>query len=163
MSLAGMLEIADREFQAIQDEDTDRKEKGDILPREKDGDTLEITTEGLRSYLDERVGSDARVSDFSYDWMARTLRQMGFVTFEQVDRCIDGYDDDELSRISWGGRQGPIKRFEDMLLAGMGSNFVDRSTRDPEWRDMLNQTLAAYRDHQITIRQYDPRAAASAS
>ncbi len=162
-ALAGMLAIADREFQAIQDKEDLAIQDSGSTTVEQDERTPEITTEGLRSYLDEKVGSDARVSNSSYDWMARTLRQMGFTTFEQVDQCIADYDDDELSRISWGGRQGPIKRFEDMLLAGMGCLFVERSTRDPEWRDMLNQTFADYRDRNIPVRQYDPRTATSAS
>ena len=157
-ALAGMFEIADREFQAIQDEDTEPKQEEGPSREEALLGSIEITTDVLRSYLDKRVGTDARVSNFSYEWMARTLRKLGFKTIQQVERCIEGYDDDEVSRISWGGRQGPIKRFEDMLLAGMGSVFVERGTDDAEWRDLLKQTLTAYEENNIPIRQYDPQA-----
>jgi len=72
----------------------------------------------------DRIGSDGRMSEFSYDWTARLLKKLGFRTLEQVERCISGYDDDRLSRIATGGRLGQAARFEYMLLAGMGENYI---------------------------------------
>ena len=158
MALAGVLEIADREFQAIQDEDKELKQQARTSVEEGTLDQVEITADALRSYLDRRVGEDARVSDFSYDWTARTLRKLGFTTIDQIERCIEGYDDDELSRIHWRWRQGPITRFEAMLLAGMGSVFVERRTNNSSWRDLLMKWLADYRKHGIPVGDYDPQA-----
>ena len=158
MSLAGMLEIADREFQAIQDEDSILKKRARTSVEEGSLDQVEITADALRSYLDKRIGADARISEFSYEWTARILHKLGFTTIDQIERCIEGYDDDELSRIAWGRRQGPITRFEDMLLAGMGSGFVARRTNDSWWRARLNSSLAKYRALGIPIRNYDPQA-----
>ena len=158
MALAGLLEIADREFQAIQDEDKELKEKARDSVEVGVLDQVEITADALRSYLDRRIGSDARTTDFSYEYTARMLRRLGFTTIEQVDACIEGYDDDQLSRILWGGRQGPLSRFEDMLLAGMGPVFVERRTNDAGWKDGLRNSLARYQEHGIPIRNYDPQA-----
>ncbi len=158
MALAGLLEIADREFQEIQDADSDLKQRARTSVEEGSLDQVEITADALRSYLDKRIGSDARVSEFSYEWTARALRRLGFATIDQLEHCIDGYDDDELSRIAWGRRQGPIMRLSDMLLAGMGSVFIERGTNDSEWRVVLERNLAKFKVHGIQLREYDPQA-----
>ena len=157
MSLAGLLEIADREFQAIQDEDNSLKQRARTSVEEGSLDQVEITADALRSYLDKRIGPDARVSEFSYEWTARALRRLGFTTIHQLEKCIEGYDDDELSRIAWGRRQGPIMRLSDMLLAGMGSVFIERGTNDSDWRDVLNKKLAKFKEHGISLREFDPQ------
>ena len=64
MSLAGLLEIADREFQAIQDQDKELKQLARTSVEQGLLDEVEITADALRSYLDKRVGSDARTTDF---------------------------------------------------------------------------------------------------
>ena len=159
MALAGVLEIADREFQAIQDEDKEIKEKARSSVEEGILDQVEITADALQSYLDRRVGPDARMTDFSYEYTARMLRsRLGFKTIEQVDACIKGYDDDELSRIVWQRRQGQLSRFEDMLLAGMGSVFIERITNDTNWEKFLKSSLAKIEEQGIPIRNYDPEA-----
>ena len=158
MALAGLLEIADREFQAIQDEDKLLKQRARTSVEEGVLDQVEITADALRSYLDRRIGSDARTTDFSYEYTARVVRRLGFTTIDQVDACIKGYDDDHLSRIRWQWLQGPLSRFEDMLLAGMGPVFVERRTNDAGWKDALRNSLASYHEHGIPIRTYDPEA-----
>jgi len=44
----------------------------------------------------------------------------------QLEDCTRGYDDDALSQLIYGFRQGQILRFELVLLAGMGNLFIDR-------------------------------------
>ena len=158
MALAGLLEIADREFQAIQDEDKELKEKARNSVEEGVLDQVEITADALRSYLYGRVGSDARNTDFSYEYAAQMLSRLGFTTIEQVDACIEGYDHDQLSRILWQRRQGSLARFEAMLLAGMGPVFVERRTNDTGWQNNLRRSLERYGEHGIPIRNYDPQA-----
>ena len=158
MALAGVLEIADREFQAIQDEDKHLKQQARTSVEEGVLDQVEITADALRSYLDKRVGPDARSTDFSYEYTARMLRRLGFTTFDQVDTCIEGYDGNELSQIRWQHRQGSITRFELMLLAGMGQVYVERLTDDADWRDGLKRSLARYAEKGIAVGNYDPKA-----
>ena len=157
MALAGLLEIADREFQAIQNEDKLLKEQARASVEEGVLNQVEITADALRSYLDRRVGPDARTTEFSYEYTAGVLRNLGFTTIEQVDACIKIYDDDQLSRIRWKWRQGSLSRFEDMLLAGMGLVYVERRTDDVDWRGRLTRSLASYQEHGIPIGNYDPQ------
>ena len=161
MALAGVLEIADREFQAIQDEDKLLKQHARTSVEKGVLAQVEITADALRSHLDRRVGSDARYSEFRYKYMARILRRLGFTTFDQVDACIEDYDGDQLSRIVWERRQGSIARLEYMLLAGMGSIFVERRTTNAGLRRHFSRSLAKYREHGIPIGDYDPQAESS--
>lgn len=158
MSLAGMLEIADREFQAIQDADErltlearSRVEGGQL-------EQVEITPDALKAFLDKRLGPDGRISDFSYDWTARLLRRLGFRTLEQVEKCIRGYDDDHVSRAAVGSRQGQTSRFEHMLLAGMGEGFIQRHFFAGESWFGAGERLKRLAQSGIEIRSYDPLA-----
>ena len=158
MALAGLLEIADREFQAIQDADEELTEKARSSVVEGRFERVEITANALKSYLDSKIGADARVGHFSYESTAQMLRRLGFSTIDQVEECIEGYDDNELCRIQWGWRQGPIWRFQSMLLAGMGETFVTRRTNQPRLRELLRGVLQRYKDEGVPIRDYDPQA-----
>ena len=126
MSLAGLLEIADREFQAIQDADRDLTERAENLISAGELQTVEITPGALKAYLDKTLGPDGRMSDFSYDWTVRLLLRLGFTSLEQIDQCIKPYDGSQISRLIDGTRQGQLTRFEYMLLAGMGEKFILR-------------------------------------
>ena len=137
-ALAGLIEIADREFQAIEDKDRVLREEArrnvDLGQLEK----VEITRDSLRTYLDRKYGSDGRMSDYSYDWTARILLKSGFANLAEVDECINAADDDAISRAVYGTRQGQLTRFELVLLARMGENFIlahpwgDRAGGSPE-------------------------------
>jgi putative GTP pyrophosphokinase len=124
MSLAGLIEIADREFQAIQDEDERLRKQARKSVNLGNLENVEITPDALKAYLDKKLGSDGRMTEFSYQFEARILRQLGFKNLKQIEECIYKYDDDNLSRILYGTRQGQITRFEYQLLAGMGENYI---------------------------------------
>lgn len=157
-ALAGMLEIADREFQAIQDDD--RRLTVEARSRVEGGqlETVEITPDALKAFLDRKLGPDGRISDFSYDWTSRLLRRLGFRTLEQVERCIRGYDDDALSRMAGGTRQGQTSRFEYMLFAGMGENFLRRHilANQAWWSENARDALERFRGGGVEIKDYDP-------
>ena len=125
-SLAGLMEIADREFQAISDEDQRVRTDARRLVAEGKLDEVEITPDALRVYLDERLGPDGRMRDFSYTYTTRILRRLGFKHLGQVRDALDEYDDDRISRVMWGSRQGQLSRFEDVLLTSMGEGYVER-------------------------------------
>lgn len=160
MSLAGMLEIADREFQAIQDEDERLRTEARKSVLEGKLEQVEITPDALKTYLDKKLGVDRRMNDFSYGWTAKLLRNLGFTDFEQIEECIRGFDDDELSRIAWGTRQGQLSRFEYLLLAGMGENYLKFHL----WKTLgwfitgSKQILAKFEQAGIAVGSYLPPA-----
>jgi putative GTP pyrophosphokinase len=157
-ALAGMLEVADREFQAIQNED--RRLTQQARSRVQDGQLghVEITPDALKAFLDQKLGPDGRIAEYSYDWTARLLKRLGFRTLEQVEKCIRGYDDDRLSRIPFGTRQGQSTRFEYMLLAGMGETYIRRHplARLTWFAKAERERLEKFRGQGIEIRDFDP-------
>lgn len=158
MSLAGLLEIADREFQEIQDADRKLTTQAVDLISAGDLQTVEITPNALKSYLDKKIGSDGRMSDFSYDWTVRLLLRLGFTSLDQVDKCIEPYDHDRISRLIDGTRQGQLTRFEYMLLAGMGKKFIERHPWALElwFPERRTKNLEKLSEAKILIGFYDP-------
>ncbi|MGQ3322910.1 GTP pyrophosphokinase [Pseudomonas brassicacearum subsp. neoaurantiaca] len=158
IALAGMLEIADREFQALQEEDQTLRVEARTSVEAGQLDGIEITPDALKAYLHKRLGGDARQNKTSYELSADYLKRLGFTTIKQLDDCLKGYDDDATCRVVWGNRQGQITRFDTVLLASMGEVYIKRhpwsiidfwAEKFPEWLDKL-------REAGITIGTYDP-------
>jgi len=57
IGLAGLIEIADREFQAIQDADTELTQKARESVKEGRLEDIEITPDALKTYLDKKRGA----------------------------------------------------------------------------------------------------------
>lgn len=124
-ALAGLIEIADREFQAIDNQNRAvQAEARRQIDLGGDLSRVEITADSIRAYLDKNYHPDGRMSDFSYQWTARLLLRLGFVNLAEVQECISGYDDDYISRVAFGSRRGQLTRFEAVLLASMGDAFI---------------------------------------
>jgi len=160
MALAGLLEIADREFEIVQEDETLLRQEARKAIEEDQFEKVEITPDALRAYLDKRMGSDNRTSQFSYEWTAKFLREIGFVDFKQVEDCIKNYNDDQISRIVFGSRQGQITRFETTLLASMGLGFLkNHPLRDEPWfQKSVEDKLKKLQDRGINIGSFTPLA-----
>ena len=169
MTLAGLLEMGDREFQAIQDESLRLKEEArEFVAAGRLGE-VEITPDALKAYLDRRLGPDGRVADWSYAWELRILRRLGFSDLRQLDEAIANYDDDKISRIVHGSRQGQLTRLDGVLLAAMGDEFIVRhpwaSDSNSSWFPQLALgSIARLKATGVEVGSYrptDPPAAAA--
>ena len=160
MSLAGILEIADREFQAIQDYDEKLRVAARKSVQEGKLKQVEITPDALKTYLDKKLGADRRMTSFSYIWTTKLLRNLGFSNFEQIEDCIRSFDDDELSRIHWGTRRGQLTRFEYLLLAGMGENYLRLHLwKNEDWfAEDIEELLHKFSKAGIAVGSYLPPA-----
>jgi hypothetical protein len=120
---------------------------------------FEITAETLKQFLNRRLGSDGRISDWSYDWTVSLLKHLGFRNLQQVETAISRYNDDILSVLATGRRQGQTTRFELMLLAALGVHYIERhrwSTED--WFCSQEAAkLQEFQDHGIPTSVYDPK------
>jgi hypothetical protein len=160
MTLAGLLEIADREFQAIQEEDASLRAAAKTLINEGRLDEVEVTADALHTYLDTRLGSDDRISDYTYEWMAKILHRIGFQNLGQVDECISGLDDNKLSRTALGSRSGQVTRFEVLLVAAMGGdNYLERHPwGESSWyRDIVDGWVEKLKQSEVRIGSYFPK------
>lgn len=158
IALAGMLEIADREFEALQDADEDLRQQARTSVESGNYHEVEITPDALKSYLDRQFGPDGRMSDWSYEFSAEVLRKLGFTFLSQIDDCLSGYDVDAVSRALWGVRQGQISRFEDAIFGSMGKNFIDRHlwSNEPWFQEGRAKRLETLIKKGIRIGSYDP-------
>lgn len=153
-ALAGMLEIADREFEAIQERHRDIAEAArQTIAHGSSLENVEITPDALKAFLDRRLGPDARIAEFRYVWNARLLHHFGFRTLLEVEQCIDGFDDDALSRLATGGRLGQLSRFEMLLLAALGDVFVLMHpwVEEPWFGERERAYLAAFRGAGLAV------------
>jgi ppGpp synthetase/RelA/SpoT-type nucleotidyltranferase len=159
MAVAGMLEIADREFQAIQEEVRRRRRVARELVVKGRLDRAELTADSLRSYLDGRLGADRRIGDSNYEAWVGVLRTLGFSTMQQVDDCLEGLDDMAVSRHIWGSKKGQLWRFEGLLLAGMGEYYVQHhpSSRLDHFAELRQRWLDRLVEHGGSVRSYRPR------
>jgi len=161
MTLAGLLEIADREFEAIQEEDASLRANARTLIEAGRLAEVEVTPDALRSYLNVHLGSDDRISDFTYDWTTKMLRSSGFQNLGQVDECIAGLDDDKFSRIALGGRGGQVSRFEVLLAASMGENFLKNHPwgKAPWFHNIVKDWWEKLRKAGFDVGSYQPKKA----
>jgi putative GTP pyrophosphokinase len=158
-SLAGVVEIADREFQAISTEDRERRFNARNLIKEGVLDDVEITSDALKAYLDEKYGPDGRVSEASYEWAARILKRLEFRVLGNVDQTVAPYDDDQVSRILWKKRQGQVNRFMDVLLAALGDRFVlslPWVQADPDNAEWMRRMLMRLQEGGIPVGDFEP-------
>ena len=123
-ALAGLVEIADREFQAIAHENTAIRAKARVDIDAGELQQVEITRDSFKEYIDKKYGPDGRMREWSYDYAVRTLLALGFTNLSEVDECIGRYNDDAISRALFGSRLGQLTRFEYVLLASMGEYFI---------------------------------------
>ncbi|MBY6436235.1 RelA/SpoT domain-containing protein [Rhodococcus kroppenstedtii] len=160
-ALAGLLEIGDREFQALDDANKAITKQARAQIDNGQLVQVEITPDSLKAFLDRKLGPDGRVREWNYSWTARLLRRLGFVDLEQVDRAIANYNDDEVSRALWGTRQGQITRFEDVLLASMGENYIARHSFSDTlsgFAESKQRQLRKLSEKHIQVGNYSPEA-----
>lgn len=119
-----------------------------------------MTADALHTYLDSRLGADDRISDYTYEWMAKILRGIGFQHLGQVQECIAGLDDDKLSRTVLGSRSGQVTRFEVLLVTAMGlDNYLeDHPWGEHSWyRKIVEGWVEKLRQSEMPIGSYSPK------
>lgn len=163
LALAGMLEIGDREFQAIADSHEQLRAAARTSVAEGRLSDVEITPESLKDYLDRKFGRDGRMREFSYSFQTRVLKQLGFTNLDQLDQCIKPYNADRVSRIINKTRQGQLTRLEEVLLASMGENYISRhpwhdsTMGEPEWFVKWSERrLKKLQNRGVQIGNFDP-------
>jgi ppGpp synthetase/RelA/SpoT-type nucleotidyltranferase len=145
--LAGLLEIGDREFQAIADANDELVAEARESVAEGRFGGLEITPDSLRAYLNTRIGPDARVVEGWYPYFAwSVLPTLGFQTLDELDECLKGLNGLEIDRLLYGTGQGQITRFQNILLATLGDRFIEL---DPITR--TDSGLADWRRGQLEV------------
>ncbi len=157
MVLAGLFELVDRELNELQSADEERKIAAQQSVQQGNLDRIEITPDSLKIYLDERVGTDGRMTPLRYDEAVRLVKQLGFNDLRQIDKCIEKYDADTITRLIWNARLGQQARFEALLLAGMGEYFIEKyPNKSQAFIDRSKSQLAVLKRAGILIGKFKP-------
>jgi putative GTP pyrophosphokinase len=165
MALAGLIEIADREFQSIQSDNEIIKEQSRISVNSGKLQNVEITKDSMRVYLNKKFREELEhEDDSSYDQAASMLIYIGFKDLQQVDDCIKNYyDSKEFNKFIWMKGQSQLRILDDLLLVGMGDAFIKRHPwTNPNyynshyWSKAFTQLLSLLRKTEITIGNYIP-------
>ncbi len=148
VTLAGLLEVADREFQSIQDRDQQLRNEANASIGAGRFAGVEITPASLKAYLDRRFGSDGRMSQWSYDFATRIVKAIDIATIEELDAAIVDFDDTEASRAVQGSRVGQVSRFEHVLLAAFGDRYAQKHPwhREPWFQNIVQERMQKLRD-----------------
>ncbi|WP_316185904.1 MULTISPECIES: hypothetical protein [unclassified Bradyrhizobium] len=150
VALAGMLEIADREFQAIDDANRDLEDAAkEKVQAGGDLSGAEITPRALKLFLDSRLGPDGRMSEWSYDYEAGLLKTLGFHDLKELDAAISRFcDGHKLCQALHSTKQGQIYRFEQMVMAALGEQWVVRHpwSKDQTWVDRFRDHLRRFNE-----------------
>ncbi|MBU3101928.1 MULTISPECIES: GTP pyrophosphokinase [Clostridium] len=173
MALAGLLEIADREFQSIQNDDVMLKKQSRISVNSGKLQNIEITNDSVKAYLDKKLGGEAD-KDNIYDHEANMLIELGFKDLQQVDDCIKNYDVENIRRILFDKIDSEksvsdkavsqFLLFMSLLIAGMGETFIKRhpwtnpsiSDDSDYWIKYWYDLITLLKKSGITVRNYIP-------
>jgi putative GTP pyrophosphokinase len=155
VALAGMLEIGDREFQAI--DDANKTLESAAITNVEAGTLsgVELTPQALKLFLEKKLGPDRRMSEWSYDWTVRLLKRFGFRDLSEVEQAIEPYDDHQLSVLRDGSRQGQVGRFEIMIQAALGEQWVARHPwQEPFWIERHRSQIERLKNSGINVGTY---------
>ncbi|MBU3155162.1 GTP pyrophosphokinase [Clostridium estertheticum] len=165
MALSGLLEIADREFESIQNDNETLKKVSRVSVNSGKFQGIEITKDSLGVYLDKKLGGNKikKDDDLNYEVEASLLIEMGFKYLEQVNNCIKNYDCDKIHKLLSWDYKSQIDVLDDLIIAGMGEIFIKRhpyskmAPKDSDyWIERWNEVLTKLRDAGIIIGDYLP-------
>jgi len=116
LNLAGLLEIADREFETIQQEDERLRREAEEQIAADNPEGVPITGPNLQLFLDKHMNPDARVSPWLYTFIARIAMAMGFKTLDELVPVMGAFDEHFAASHQWRSRPSPPSVLECMLF-----------------------------------------------
>ena len=124
--LAAMLELADRELQAIHDDHRALRR----LAQDASGDgDVPVERSALREVLDEAFPGAARASDDELDWILEQLERLGVNSLGDVRRILSAVDAEHVEvALKVKHPRGQLRRVDDALLAAFGDRYVEQFT-----------------------------------
>jgi ppGpp synthetase/RelA/SpoT-type nucleotidyltranferase len=158
--LAGLLEIADREFVQIRQEDQRLRAEATQLEKAGRTDEIELTGGALRRYFDSMNVEFRAHSSKSYNDGAQILELLGIRSRAQFDELVAAVDIPALVAYLFDGVAPTPRALVDALLlaAAPREKFVHHPFQNrrgaPEYWEWLNGELARFRAGQPVETPY---------
>lgn len=159
-TLAGLLELADREFQAIHDEHEKIRIEARKSVTEGKLTNVEITPDSLKAYLQKIFGfSDQRAGMVTYNTIANIIKITGFKDLKELDEVIKPYYTNPglINSDKWKSSNYFIK-MELLLLASMGENYSNLHLLRKEkfFSEYVEQNKKILETAKVLIGNYSP-------
>ncbi len=124
---AGLLELADREFEVIRDRI--REQMADEAP-ETDETDPRIGNQELAAFLAGHYPDAGWSRDDHYTWISGLLLELGITSLRELADLLSGVDSAAIAdRMGYKYPPGAVRRLDDALLAQFG-NALRRTPRE---------------------------------
>lgn len=119
---AGLLELADREFQVIRDQL--RAEMAEVMP-EADPSDPRIATEELAAFLNGQYPDAGWSRTDHYGWMSGLLLELGITSLRELGGLLGAVDTAAIAaQLGYKYPPGAVRRLDDALLAVFGDRYL---------------------------------------
>jgi ppGpp synthetase/RelA/SpoT-type nucleotidyltranferase len=120
---AGLLELADREFEVIRDRL--RAELAEDTP-EADASDPRIADQELAAFLAAHFPEAGWSRSDHYTWMAGLLLELGITSLRELDGLLPAVDSAAITeRMGYKYPPGAVRRLDDALLAIFGEHYLE--------------------------------------
>ncbi len=120
---AGLLELADREFEAIR-ETIQAELGGGATPGTDDRDPR-ISAQDLTTFLAGRYAGAGWSRTEHYQWMSGLLLELGVTSLDELSALLRSVDSPAVTeRMGYRYPAGAVRRLDDDLLASVGENYL---------------------------------------
>ena len=120
---AGLLELADREFEVIRDRI--REQMADEAPDTDETDPR-IGNQELAAFLAGHYPDAGWSRDDHYTWISGLLLELGITSLRELADLLSGVDSAAISdRMGYKYPPGAVRRLDDALLAQFATRYVD--------------------------------------
>lgn len=120
---AGLLELADREFEVIRDRMGERM--AEEAP-EADADDPRIGNQELAAFLAGHYPDAGWSRDDHYTWISGLLLELGITSLRELAGLLPAVDSAAISdRMGYKYPPGAVRRLDDALLAQFGTRYLE--------------------------------------
>ena len=120
---AGLLELADREFEVIRDRMRERMAEEEPEP---EADDPRIGNQELAAFLAGHYPEAGWSRDDHYTWISGLLLELGITSLRELAGLLPAVDSAAIAeRMGYRYPPGAVRRLDDALLAQFGSQYVE--------------------------------------
>lgn len=120
---AGLIELADKEFSAI------NEEFQELLQARKPAQVTErkgTSVESLANWLAARYPSAPRSKSAHYEWLSGLLSELGYEDLTDLESALEQIDSEDVTaRMKHPFPAGSVRRLDDDLLEALGDTYID--------------------------------------
>lgn len=153
--VAGLLEMADREFNAIS-RDLDMYAQSTVDNIKKGDLDIELNSTSLREYMSIKFGEYLQDIDFdeakeNYDKMIKDLKVIGVKSLSQLDNIMSKYYVEKPKSNIEKALPAPLKA---VLMIEDKQEYIKKEAKKFSWKELSNKTYNILKQQGVNIDNY---------